>query len=828
MEKSNYTWVPFFRELSTKLLDYKNDRKALLELFYGLDEELVHAYREKGEKLTDINPFDIIGTMAVGGLERRTRFAKYYKNVFSLESEIPSDYDGIPSLNAQKVMFLYGSDKEKYTGLFWNLFGTVVNKGDISNLFNQVLKAKGVRKNLTMGLFWIDPESYLSLDSTNQQYLTNHYGFSKLPNLKKIDYKYYSDLLEKIRQKMNAGEIAEKIFLDFSYAAWESKSVKKAVPRPDLVRTWIYSPGEGASEWEKCLEDGEMTIGWSELGDYRQYGSKADMAKKMDRKGSNTNNSLGCWNFVHVLKEGDIVYAKKGTKIIVGRGVVTSGYIYDENRKRFTSIRKVEWTKIDDLDVGVRFASKTLTDITRKKLLVEKLNSQVSQNALAEPSVKQDNVDNTHHNYWWLCAKPSVWKASELEVGKEQYYTLYNERGNKRRIFQNFLDAKNGDPVICYEVTPILKITSLFEVSQESDGKTVYFRKKEQLSVPIPYSDFSDNPELSNMEFLKNLNGSFFKLSKEEYEILMDLIRDSNPNTVLNFKKYTKEDFLKDVFLEESDLNELKGLLLHKKNIILQGAPGVGKTYCAKRLAYEIMGEEDNSRICLVQFHQNYSYEDFVMGFRPLENKDGFKLKEGVFYNFCKKVIADPDKKKPYFFIIDEINRGNLSKIFGELLMLIENDYRGKEHKLRLAYREEDFYVPENLYIIGMMNTADRSLAMIDYALRRRFGFYDMKPAFNSKGFKKMQKSYKNTHFDNLVSAIIELNKEIKKDDSLGEGFEIGHSYLCFEDKDMNNLESLLKQVIHYEIMPLLKEYWFDNKDNIEKAQKEFNKVFND
>lgn len=680
MEKSKYTWVPFFRELSTKLLDYKNDRKALLELFYGLDEELVHAYREKGEKLTDINPFDIIGTMAVGGLERRTRFAKYFKNVFSLESEIPSDYDGIPSLNAQKVMFLYGSDKEKYTGLFWDLFGTVVNKGDISNLFNQVLKAKGVRKNLTMGLFWIDPESYLSLDSTNQQYLTNHYGFSKLPDLKKINYKYYSDLLEKIRQKMNAGEIAEKNFLDFSYAAWESKPVKKAVPRPDVVRTWIYSPGEGASEWEKCLEDGEMTIGWRELGDFRQYGSKADMAKKMDRKGSNKNNSLGCWNFVHVLKQGDIVYAKKGTTIIVGRGVVTSDYIYDETRERFTNIRKVKWTDIGNWEVGEKRAQKTLTDITRNKKFIERINTQISNSA------------------------------------------------------------------------------------QKLDLNT----------------------------------------------------------------KYTKEDFLKDVFLEESDLNELKGLLLHKKNIILQGAPGVGKTYCAKRLAYEIMGEKDDNRIKLVQFHQNYSYEDFVMGYRPLEDSDGFRITPGVFYSFCKKIIADPDKKKPYFFIIDEINRGNLSKIFGELLMLIENEYRGKEHKLRLAYREEDFYVPENLYIIGMMNTADRSLAMIDYALRRRFGFYDMKPAFNSKGFKKMQKSYKNTHFDNLVSAIIELNKEIKKDDSLGEGFEIGHSYLCFEDKDMNNLESLLKQVIHYEIMPLLKEYWFDNKDNIEKAQKEFNKVFND
>ena len=130
---------------------------------------------------------------------------------------------------------------------------------------------------------------------------------------------------------------------------------------------------------------------------------------------------------------------------------------------------------------------------------------------------------------------------------------------------------------------------------------------------------------------------------------------------------------------------------------------------------------KDKSRIEMVQFHQNYTYEDFIMGYKPTEN-GGFAIKPGIFYQFCKK--AADDKDRPYFFIIDEINRGNLSKIFGELLMLIESDYR--DTSIKLAYRDEDFYVPSNLYIIGMMNTADRSLAMIDYALRRRFSFFEM------------------------------------------------------------------------------------------------------
>ena len=193
------------------------------------------------------------------------------------------------------------------------------------------------------------------------------------------------------------------------------------------------------------------------------------------------------------------------------------------------------------------------------------------------------------------------------------------------------------------------------------------------------------------------------------------------------------------------------------------------------------------------------------MGYKPKED-GGFYLRPGVFYNFCKCAQQHPDGK--YFFIIDEINRGNLSKILGELMMLIEKDYRGET--LVLPYNQEEFSVPKNLYIIGMMNTADRSLAMMDYALRRRFSFFDMKPGFSTDGFKAYQRSLANEDFAKLVSAIIDLNKVIESDDSLGSGFCIGHSYLCNKDKtDVNS--DWLKRVVKFDIAPMLREYWFDN-----------------
>ncbi|MBR1693062.1 MAG: AAA family ATPase [Lachnospiraceae bacterium] len=303
------------------------------------------------------------------------------------------------------------------------------------------------------------------------------------------------------------------------------------------------------------------------------------------------------------------------------------------------------------------------------------------------------------------------------------------------------------------------------------------------------------------------------EIDLSQYYIYRDKVGE-NKNT-----PYTKEDFLSKVYMTEERYDTLVALLKNKKNLILQGAPGVGKTFTAKRLAYSMMGEKDNNRIEFIQFHQNYSYEDFIMGYKPQE--EGFKLKNGIFYQFCIKAAEHPDKD--YFFIIDEINRGNMSKIFGELLMLIEKDYRGT--KATLAYSGETFSVPKNLYIIGMMNTADRSLAMIDYALRRRFSFFEMEPGFNSDGFKAYQESLQNETFNALIEQIVDLNREIKADDSLGEGFRIGHSYFCGQE---TCTEEWMKSVIYYDIIPMLQEYWFDDKQKVQRWENLLIGVFND
>lgn len=277
---------------------------------------------------------------------------------------------------------------------------------------------------------------------------------------------------------------------------------------------------------------------------------------------------------------------------------------------------------------------------------------------------------------------------------------------------------------------------------------------------------------------------------------------------------YTIDDAHAGLFMSRDKFVELLGTLRRKRNLVLQGSPGVGKTFVARRLAYALMSAADPSRVELIQFHQSYSYEDFVQGWRP--NGSGFELRNGIFYQFCRK--AEKDGERPYVFVIDEINRGNLSKILGELMLLIEPDKRGSQYAIPLTYStggEDRFSVPENVYILGLMNTADRSLALVDYALRRRFGFITLEPEFNSERFRAhlLTRGATPQLVDTIVAKLTALNSAIAEDKkNLGPGFEIGHSFFTPSQSDAPVDATWYRRIVADEVGPLLREYWFDNR----------------
>jgi 5-methylcytosine-specific restriction protein B len=682
-----YTWIPFYKELAQKLLQFKNDRKPLVDFIYselstvGNKSLVDYIHMEDGSKVKDIDPFSVFAIFN-RSLKRENRlgFLQKFKDRFNLTTEIPTDFDGIPTVNSQRAFFFNWAEKNAESiRQFWDLFESVVLEKDISIIFDRMVNKTVSQYSLTMILYWIAPDRFLNLDGRNRSYLSV-LGFPE--NYPNLDYSKYSKLMQDVRQKMDDHSIPCTSFPELSYAAFLNTPKKQETEKKNdgnTVSYWLYAPGEQAAFWDEYYQDGIMGLGWNKIGDLREYRKQQDLIAPLKQHyGADTsqkNSADMLYGFANEMKPGDIVFAKKGRSTIVGRGVVTSDYYYDGSRENHPHLRIVEWTHKGEWKTDSILAMKTLTNITKGTDLVKQLNKLIDDN-----SFKQENpTDDT----------------------------------------------------------------------------------------PLPKKEINE--------------------------------------------PYTDKNFLEEVFVTEGEFWKLKNLLLRKKNLILQGAPGVGKTFAARRLAYAIMGEKDESRVMQVQFHQNYSYEDFVMGYKPNEN-GGFYLSYGIFHKFCRR--ASIDKEHQYFFIIDEINRGNLSKIFGELLMLIESDYRDKP--IQLSYNDETFAVPSNIYIIGMMNTADRSLAMIDYALRRRFSFFEMKPGFETEAFDNDISKLKISKLKELINAIIELNKVIANDDSLGSGFCIGHSYLC----NLNN-DSDLESIVEYDIIPMLREYWFDNDERYnQEAQK--------
>jgi len=700
-------WIPYYQELGRSLMRYKNDRHELVDRLkktyakIGVTMPILELYNE----LFDLDPFTVIGLFNRLGMDDETRrkiMTGLAVNI-GVGADVPDNFEGIPVLTELDTTFYRFNDQRDMNDIdrLWTLFEsamnyaaspTPMNRKTFADSFDICLKVKGNGNiKITKGLYWMAPNVFMPIDYSIIWYVLKSGAISeedasRFPEVvDDIPSGSYLEFLDRLNELILAGKTSFRSIPELVYKAWEAsvnqsrlsevgEKYSKGTGLPDddvnMVRYWMFAPGQFSERWDSFYKKGIMAIRWGNTGDLRAYDSQEELRQAMMAKIDPTkpfkHSSYSAWQFVNGIKPGDIIFVRKGDNEILGRGIVTSDYIYDDSPDDdYKHFRLVNWTHNGGWDIPLQSAVKILNDITPYTDYVEKLNS------------------------------------------------LFG-----------------------------------FEKGNNEDG------------------------------------------------------------VALHYPKYGKEEFLRDVYMQPESYDRLVRLVKNKMNIIIQGAPGVGKTFTAKRLAYSILGEKDPERVEMIQFHQSYNYEDFIEGFRPSEKGMGFDIKRGAFYKFCRMAQEDPDNK--YFFIIDEINRGNVSRIFGELFMLIEPDKRGNE--LQLLYSGEKFNVPRNIYLIGLMNTADRSIAMIDYALRRRFVFFDMKPGFESDGFIQYMRSFGSPAFENLIACVKELNRAITEDPALGAGFCVGHSYF-------SNLKSadaeILSNIVEYEMVPLLQEYWFDDPDRV-------------
>ena len=635
---------------------------------------------------------------------------------------------------------------------------------------------------------------------------------------------------------------------------------------------WLYVPGEGAGKWEEFRTAGIMALNWDRIGDPTSYPNEEAVIEALeagygDWGGRPTGAAGMIRDFTRTMRPGDVVYARRGPTEIIGRGVVRSQFRYDDARPAYRCVRDIEWTHVGSWLLDRRVGAVSLQRVTEntsynpaqlESLFRDRNASGASTASARAQGVGDSSQAKKHELQHWLYT-PGEGAARWDEFRTAGIMALNWDRVGDLAAFpdkESLLDAlytHYGD----WGGRPRKAADSVWDyIHAMKPGDIVYVRRSfnEIVGRGVVRSDYRYDEDRSSFRAVRDVEwthvGSWpleqrigrlmlqrltenTKYTPDQLNALIG-IEDSHSSASVDERRgnndldeadehYTSADFLDEVFLRPEDVEQMLGLLRRKKNLILQGAPGTGKTFAAKRLAYALMGQTDDSRVEVVQFHQSTAYEDVVVGLRPTA-EGGFAAAEGVFARFCRRAAADPGRD--YVFIIDEINRANISKAFGELLMLIEAEHRGEA--LRLPVSGELLSVPKRLHIIGMMNTADRGLALIDYALRRRFAFFEMRPALDHPGFLRHVEAVGSSRLEALVDVVRRLNQRIAEDEALGPGFQIGHSYLCLPAAGPENpagTDADVTSVVRYELEPLVREYWFDNPSAMDESIHELESV---
>lgn len=843
-----FTWIPIHQEAAAYLLKFRDKQTELTGILQemqaaGLKPIKIADIDSSGEgfPLQEIDPFTFFANFNRGNTwENRIALWQFLKRKWNLTSPVPEDFNGIPVMNHQKSWFIPFAALRDSSHIpdLWEFFEHVLHCPEDeldTGLMQRCLSHKNTAMTvLTMGMFWIRPQCWISTDGKNIAYAEAKGSILTKPRLAS-EYPAWLDAMK----DLSNGDA--KAFSRDADAWARIKPVILGKPFDRLFTTGDADPI--LDRFAEVIEIIEIASGF-----------KAELLVTSIRQEPCIRIIYADWTvigwglpatspgfelilppdileqpqFSSILKLTKEKYEKSGASFSLSKADLFSNQDLWETFLTFLP-RMVETFRHHKTSQFKRFHNRSIRDL---------ICDPGARKSLLQKGLKQSPSVEVSRRYWLIapgegarmmedCLNSGIISLGWSQLRDMRSYKTRDEvndallnseketnpNQSSGMIWQFANEIRKGDIVIAKK--GIAEIAGWGIVSGDydyDDSRQEYFHHREvdwKSSVIVAAEGLPTRTlteKTSSLPFLNSLAAAYpgFPLPDGEF--------------IQPPKSYDKAAALSELFMEESTLDTILRRLADKKNIILQGAPGVGKTFAARRLAHLMLGNKDDSVIEMIQFHQSYSYEDFVQGIRPHKDSGKFLVANGIFHRFCERAASDRDK--PYFLIIDEINRGNLSKILGELMMLIETDKR--DQKLTLAYSGEPFQVPQNLHIIGTMNTADRSLSMVDYALRRRFSFITLDPGFDTKSFADHLRRFDipERRIDMIRDLMNSINSEITRDTAnLGAGYRIGHSFFT-PVSHVRNFETWYRDIVEHEIVPLLSEYWLDDPDSAERHGK--------
>ena len=873
--RPEYSWIPFFEELARRLHEdgWRHRQPEIVAELKAMRADT--KVNESVDDLTGhVDPFSLISMIRTQGFDEAMKIVEAYKRIFKLPDDVqlPSQNPITPKRPNINAMFYKGVPNESQNKILWDLLEYVMSTDitydhsknvKLTTLLNQSFNDvdNAGTQSITGALYCIQPYRFLKIDTID--YFLGRYNY-------RDSAQNYLDRLRLLSESEN------RPFPELNNEEW---FVRQFLNNPNKVPVWQVRGGIGFEFVDQFLNDNYSAIsfgiddvdlsGWVSVEERDAACLNANPELK-----PNAMNQIGTFSR-DIRREHLIVMPVKRNGTELRYGFVMSDTVWHADdgivpRNRLT----VCWrpTIVDGVDLPlpgvatvrtVRSArNELLSRIEDAERDTDAIGTDLDEEGPEDADSCDENVASEGGPRVWVVRADggrntatvvaegytgTEWNELDLESCnslediRAECRVKYPEAsevavGKRAGMLKRFLfDMDVGDWV----VTPNSRDAGTFYYGMVQGGPA--FENVDEEDVPVDGlpcrqrrpMEWREDHVLETGELPRNawINGTVYELRGETRDAFLRLIGESQ--TVETIPAYSIDTMIEEgVFLKRNRIERIMAQLLRKRNVILQGPPGTGKTFLAKKLAYALMGERADDRIVSVQFHQSYSYEDFVGGYRPAVNNQDqlvFKPRDGAFIKLCQRARHEPNVK--FVMLIDEVNRGNLSRVFGELLMLIEADKRSPEHAVELQHPIEDpllddgrFFVPPNLYIIGTMNLADKSLTGMNVAMRRRFAFVELHPQFNSPRFQEEigRTGMPEGMLKQIIERMVDLNKAIEEDPSSDRQYAVGHSFFCppqvSQEYSSADWEAWYRDVVEFEIRPLLEEYWFDAPENAKRA----------